>query len=66
MKKSLSLLIGVIIITSLSSCYEFKTTTKKTPNNLWTVGYTEKLIIYRCNKLTGEIIKMDEDLNEIK
>ena len=72
MKKLLSLLLVVIIITSLSSCYEYKTETKKTPifnANMFSnevVGYKEELIIYRCNKLTGKIIKMDEDLNEIK
>ena len=72
MKKLLSLLLGVIIVTSLSSCYEYKTETKKTPlySNYGIFpkleGYEEELIIYRCNKLTGKIIKMDEDLNEIE
>ena len=70
MKRLLSLLLVVIIITSLSSCYEYKTEIKKTPihtNDFSKIeGYKEELIIYRCNKLTGEIIKMDEDLNEIK
>ena len=74
MKRLLSLLLVVIIITSLSSCYEYKTEIKKTPihTNDFSKKITKselekkKLIIYRCNKLTGEIIKMDEDLNEIK
>ena len=67
MKKLLSILVGVIIITSLSSCYEYHTEiVNRQSKNPFSDHTYEEVIIYRTNKLTGEIIKMDEDGNEIK
>lgn len=73
MKKLLSILVGVIIITSLSSCYEYHTevVNRQSTNPFSSIfdnsDHTyEEVIIYRTNKLTGKIIKMDEDGNEIK
>ena len=61
--KTLYSIITLLLLISLSSCYESTTQVEK----IYQLGDSyEKIFIYRTNKLTGEVVKMDEDLNVIK
>lgn len=54
-------------MTSLSSCYEYHTEiVNRQSKNTFSDHTYEEVIIYRTNKLTGKIIKMDKGGNEIK
>tara|TARA_B110000444_G_C18604562_1_gene484675 strand:- start:451 stop:675 length:225 start_codon:yes stop_codon:yes gene_type:complete len=66
--KEKNLYIILILTTSLSSCYEYHTeiVNRTSKTNPFSDKTYEEVIIYKTNKITGEIIKMDEDLNGIK
>lgn len=62
--KTLYSIITLLLLTSLSSCYESTTQVEKIYTGFG--DSYEKTFIYRTNKLTGEVVKMDKDLNVIK
>ena len=62
--KTLYSIITLLLLISLSSCYESTTQVEKIDRILG--DSYEKTFIYRTNKLTGEVVKMDENLNVIK